>query len=279
MDLFSLDLSWLLIACGGFVVGLLVGMTGVGAGALTTPMLMGFGVPPAVAVGTDLMFASITKASAAWRHQKLGNVHWGILGYLALGSISGAIATLVWLRYSSTDTEALAQMIRNLLAFALVASAIAIIVFSFLGFWRRVDFPETHVAPRPIVTVLFGLMLGVMVTLTSVGAGAVGVAVMSLLYPNLLARRLVGTDIVHAIPLAFVSGLGHLSMGNVQVYLLIALLIGSVPGIMLGSRLIGIIPDWVLRLILAGVLLVAAFMLAREQGFGLFGRLGGLTAH
>ena len=275
MDVLISDPSWILIACGGFIVGFLVGMTGVGAGALTTPMLLGFGIPPAAAVGTDLMFASITKASAAWRHQKLGNVHWGILGCLAAGSITAALATIAWLHYSSVDTEMLAKMIRQFLAFALVASAIAIVVFSFLGFFRREEFPETYVEPRPVLTILFGLLLGVMVTLTSVGAGAVGVAVLSLLYPRLLARRLVGTDIVHAIPLAFVSGLGHLSMGNVQFNLLVALLLGSVPGIMLGSRMVGIIPDWVLRLILAGVLLVAAYLLALEQGFGLFGDLSG----
>jgi hypothetical protein len=258
---------WHLIVGGGFIIGFLIGITGVGAGSLTTPLLIsGVGVPPAIAVGTDLLFASITKASAAWRHQRLGNVDWAILGWLAAGSLPGALAMLAWLYISKADTHVLAMYIREVLAVTLVISAIAIALHSFL---RRRQPAEAHAAvhlpARRLPTFLFGLVLGAMVTLTSVGAGAIGVAVLTGLYPALLARRVVGTDIVHAIPLTLVSGLGHAGMGNVNGWLLLALLAGSVPGIAIGSRITGLIPDWLLRVALSLVLLYAAYALTLKH--------------
>ncbi len=271
---FSFFLPIIAIVFGGFVVGLLVGITGVGAGALTTPMLIsGFGVSPTVAVGTDLLFAAITKGSAALRHHRLGNVHWPILRCLALGSLTGAIVTLAWLHFGHPDTTQLGSVIRQLLAAALVVSAITIPVLPLV--MRRQakrdpniqeDFPV-----RRGLTLVFGLLLGVIVTLTSIGAGAIGVAVLSLLYAAMPARRIVGTDIVHAIPLAFVAGLGHLGMGNFDYVLLGQLLIGSIPGIALGARLTGLIPDWLLRLALAVVLLVAAYLLVGDQAKKMLG--------
>ncbi len=256
------------IVLGGFVVGLLVGITGVGAGALTTPMLIsGFGVSPTIAVGTDLLFAAITKGSAAWRHHRLGNVHWPILRCLAVGSLAGALVTLAWLRFGQPDTVHLGSIIRQMLAVALVLSAITIPVLPLV--MRRQAKRDPHledvIAVRSGATLGFGLLLGVIVTLTSIGAGAIGVAVLSLLYTAMPARRIVGTDIVHAIPLAFVAGLGHLGMGNFDYMLLGQLLIGSIPGIALGARLTGIIPDWLLRFALATVLLVAAYLLVGDQ--------------
>lgn len=251
---------WVLVAIVGFLIGCLVGLTGVGAGALTTPVLIsGFGVHPAVAVGTDLLFAAITKGSAAWRHHSLGNVDWRIVGWLGLGSLSAASATLGWLYWAEPDTAWLAERIRQLLAAALVVSALAIPVYA----WRNGGRGATagEVAARPLPTVLLGLVLGTLVTLTSVGAGAIGVAVLTGLYPALRARRVVGTDIVHAIPLTFLSGMGHLGMGNVDWRILVALLVGSVPGIAVGSRITGLAPDWLLRSVLSIVLLYAAYVL------------------
>ncbi|MCV0370534.1 sulfite exporter TauE/SafE family protein [Filomicrobium sp.] len=255
--------TWILVSLGGLLVGFLIGMTGVGGGSVTTPMLIsGFGVAPALAVGTDLLFASITKASAAWRHHKYGNVDWPIFGYLACGSLTSTLITLAWLKFAHPDTTLLASVIRTVLIGALVASSLAV---SLVPWWLRrhgsQGTPEMRSAPRPIPTVLYGLLVGALVTLTSVGAGAIGVAILIMLYPNLAARRIVGTDIVHAIPLAFISGVGHLSMGNVDFGLLGALLIGSIPGIMLGSRLVGAFPDWLLRLLLSVVLIYAAYLL------------------
>ena len=256
---------WLLISAGGFAVGLLVGMTGVGAGALTTPMLIsGFGVAPAVAVGTDLLFAAITKASAAARHHRLGNVSWPILAYLAAGSLTSALATIAAMAWLTPDAAAMAGSIRMVLAVALVLSAIAVPLVPFLMSRSRRDVVHDP-RPRPFATVVFGLVLGALVVITSVGAGAVGVAVLTLLYPAIAARRIVGTDIVHAIPLAALSGLGHMSLGHVDFVLLGTLLVGSIPGILIGSRLIGMLPDWVLRLTLSAVLIVAAYVLALKD--------------
>lgn len=253
----------LYMAAGGFAVGFLVGLTGVGAGALMTPMLItGFGVHPATAVGTDLLFASITKASAALRHHRMGNVEWHILKWLALGSLSSAAATLAWLYLAAPDTTHMAGMIRATLAVLLVVSAIIIPLCPRLLGAPLSNDTGSNVTPRPAHTFVFGLLLGCLVTLTSVGAGAIGVAVLSLLYPTLLARRIVGTDVVHAIPLAFLSGAGHLGLGHVDWKILVTLLAGSIPGILLGSRLTGVLPDALLRLTLSAVLLYAAWLLS-----------------
>lgn len=259
--------TWQLIIGGGFVIGFLVGLTGVGAGALTTPLLIsGVGMPPAVAVGTDLLFASLTKASAAWRHHRLGNVDWRILRWLAAGSLPGAALMLAWLTFAHPDTRLLAMLIRKGLAITLFVSAIAIAVYPWV-MSHRTEWSGQSGDPtmrRRIATMLFGGVLGVLVTLTSVGAGSIGVTVLTALYPSLIMRRLVGTDIVHAIPLTMLSGLGHAHLGNIDVHVLLMLLVGSIPGIALGSRVTGWVPDWVLRLVLAIVMLNAGWLLMQK---------------
>lgn len=252
----------LVIVAGGFLIGLLVGLTGVGAGALTTPMLIQVvGLPPALAVGTDLLFASLTKGSAAWRHHRLGNVNWPILKWLALGSVPGAATVIAWLAVAQPDTAMLAATVRRGLAITLVLSAIAILACAAAVKCGQRSQPDAVVAARPAATLALGCLLGILVAVTSVGAGAIGVTVLALLYPALAARRLVGTDIVHAIPLTFVSGLGHLGLGNVDFQVLGLLLLGSVPGIAVGSRMTGLVPEWLLRVALAVVLLNAAWLL------------------
>ena len=226
MDLILAN-PWAVIVGGGFIIGFLIGITGVGAGSLTTPLLISVGYPPAIAVGTDLLFASITKSSAAWRHQELGNVNWGILGWMALGSLPGALTMLAWLYYAEPDTHILAKYIRQFLSAELIISSIAIALHPLLRRKQPSEARSAEQVPvRWLPTVLFGLVLGALVTLTSVGAGAIGVAVLTGLYPALLARRVVGTDIMHAIPLTLVSGLGHAGMGNLDLTLLAALLVG-----------------------------------------------------
>ncbi len=262
----DLHLVSLWIVAGGCVIGFLIGMTGVGAGSLTTPLLIsGFGLPPPVAVGTDLLFASITKASAAWRHQRLANIDWSILRWLAAGSLPGATAVLAWLYIGHPETEALAQIIRKALGYSLLASAGANALYPWLARHEVLAAFDLRNAGRGrIATVGLGVILGFLVGLTSVGAGAIGVVVLMVLYPSLLARRLIGTDIVHAIPLTFIAGVGHLGMGSVDFNVLGLLLLGSIPGIAVGSRITGIIPDWLLRIALAIVLLNAGvFLLLR----------------
>lgn len=254
---------WHLIIAGGFVVGFLVGLTGVGAGSLMTPFLISqIGIAPPLAVGTDLLFAGLTKASAAARHHSFGNVNWHIVRWLAAGSVPGAIGMLTVLGYLKPDVAQLSRLIKEGLVIALLFSSLAILLYPFVAKERMKQMTEhADVFARPFPTLLLGLIIGSIVTLTSVGAGAIGVVVLMLLYPKLITRRLVGTDIVHAIPLTLISGAGHAGMGNVNILLLGMLLAGSVPGIALGSRLTGKLPDWLLRIALASVLTFAAYQL------------------
>ncbi|NOT71656.1 MAG: sulfite exporter TauE/SafE family protein [Hyphomicrobium sp.] len=257
---------WPLIVSGGFVVGFLVGMTGVGAGSLMTPFLITqVGIAPTLAVGTDLLFASLTKASAALPHHNFGNVNWRMVGWLAAGSVPGSIAMLGLLHYFDPDTASMARLIKMALVAALVLSSVAIIVYPYVTAARPSVTPDPDSVPvRKLPTLILGIVLGSIVTLTSVGAGAIGVVVLTLLYPTLMTRRLIGTDIVHAVPLTLVSGLGHLSMGNTNLSLLAILLAGSLPGIALGSRLTGKLPDRFLRIALAVILCFAAWQLSRK---------------
>jgi len=255
--------AWPIVVIGGFAVGFLVGLTGVGAGSLMTPFLIsGIGISPVLAVGTDLLFASITKASAAWRHHALGNVHWPIVRWMAAGSLPGAAVVLLWMYLAKPDVHVLASIIRQVLACALVISAICVAAYPLLKrhALRAPDADEVAVVRRG-PTLLLGLVLGVLVALTSVGAGAIGVVALTALYHSLSARRLIGTDIVHAIPLTFLAGISHFGMGHVDLPILGLLLVGSVPGIALGSRITGLVPDWVLRITLALVLFWAAYSL------------------
>lgn len=265
MPEFDLSTLWPMVILGGFVVGFLVGMTGVGAGSLMTPFLITqIGVPPTLAVGTDLLFASITKASAAWPHHNFGNVNWRLVGWLAAGSVPGSLAMLVVLHLLNPDTAALSLFIKEALIVALVVSSLAILIYPLVVRGHAHVGEPAEIKVRHVPTLLLGLTLGSIVTLTSVGAGAIGVVILTLLYPTLRTRRLIGTDIVHAVPLTLISGLGHLSIGNASFALLGLLLLGSIPGIAIGSRLTGILPDWLLRIFLAVILSFAAYQLSRK---------------
>lgn len=253
-----------LLVAGGFIVGFLVGLTGVGAGSLTTPFLISvIGVNPVVAVGTDLLFACITKTSSAWHHHQLNNVDYRILGWLAAGSLPGAALLFFGLWLTGLDATTLAATIRLALATSLIVSALAIAAYPYIASrysaGKRGEAMST--LARPELTFALGVLIGIAVALTSVGAGAIGVVALTALYPALAMRRLVGTDVVHAIPLTLIAGLGHLSFGHVDLQLLATLLAGSVPGIALGTRLTGILPDRALRLLLAAILVLAAYAL------------------
>lgn len=249
----------------GLVVGFIVGMTGVGGGSLMTPILLWFGINPATAVGTDLLYAAITKASGVWVHGKQKNIDWAITGWLALGSVPAAAATLWFLSTLNTDTAALNAIIKQGLAVVLILTALAILFKSRLqAFANKHAGDRYHLSGRSLntLTVITGVVLGVMVSLTSIGAGALGTVALFLLYPFLVTRRLVGTEIAHAVPLTLVAGLGHASMGNMDWSLLGYLLLGSLPGIYIGSHLTGKISDAVLRPCLAGMLFLIGYKLA-----------------
>jgi uncharacterized protein len=258
---------WLQLAASGFLIGALIGLTGVGAGSLTTPLLItGFGIHPAVAIGTDLFFACITKIAAGWRHNKLGHVDWRVLRPMAAGSLTGAVMTLLALRMLALSPDATAMLLRRILSVTLLVSAAAMIARITADLIRPIVVQQTDdvspvtpgVLPRLVAT---GFVLGVMVTLTSIGAGAIGVVALTALFPTMAAKRIVGIDIVHAIPLTLVAGLGHMTLGHVDTHVLLALLAGSIPGILIGSRLTLRLPDWALRGTLVAALLYAAKLL------------------
>jgi uncharacterized protein len=242
----------------GLFVGFVVGMTGVGGGSLMTPILLYFGVSPANAVGTDLLYAAITKAGGIHVHHKKRNIDWRITGELAMGSVPAALLTLWILHSLRFDATSLNSLIKIALGYALILTAIAILFKrKIFNYSRKNDAWITRMT-RPqqkVATIITGALLGSIVTITSIGAGALGTVVLFLLYPLLPTVRLVGTEIAHAVPLTLVAGLGHAGMGNVDWHLLINLLIGSLPGIYLGSHLANRVADHYLRPALAVMLL------------------------
>ena len=249
----------------GLVVGFIVGMTGVGGGSLMTPILLWFGINPATAVGTDLLYAAITKSGGIFVHQKNKNIDWSITGWLTLGSVPAAALTLWLLSTLHTDTQAMNAIIRQALGFVLLLTALAILFKQqLLAFAHKHAGDHYHLSGRSLnaLTVVTGIMLGIMVTLTSIGAGALGTVALFLLYPLLATKRLVGTEIAHAVPLTLVAGLGHAGMGNMDWALLGYLLMGSLPGIYFGSHLSGRIPDQILRPCLATMLVFIGYKLA-----------------
>ncbi len=249
----------------GFVVGLLVGLTGVGGGSLMTPILMiFFNVKAIVAVGTDLLYASITKSVGIFAHGKLGNIDWKIVRLLAYGSIPAAIATTLYLRQSGIASEETVANIKFWLGFALLLTSLSVLFrnqlakLSKTGHWVNPSY-------TPTLTVVLGLILGFMVTLTSVGAGALGVTALLILYPKVPITRIVGTDVAHAVPLTLVAGLGHASLGTVDYQLLGTLLIGSIPGIWIGSHLSAKVAEHWVRTVLALILVYVGQKLAFPQ--------------
>ncbi|QLG88294.1 sulfite exporter TauE/SafE family protein [Chitinibacter bivalviorum] len=260
-----MDVAWYGFVVAGLVVGFIVGMTGVGGGSLMTPILLFFGINPATAVGTDLLYAAITKAGGVYVHQKNKNIDWKITGWLALGSVPAAALTLLVLHNLHTDTKVLNSIIKQGLGFALLFTAVAIVFKTqMIAFSQKHAGDAFHVAgPRlNALTVLVGVLLGSIVTLTSIGAGALGTVALFILYPLLPTKRLVGTEIAHAVPLTLVAGLGHAGMGNMDWSLLGYLLMGSLPGIYLGSHLSGRVSDKVLRPCLAAMLVFIGWKLA-----------------
>ncbi|MEO8158177.1 MAG: sulfite exporter TauE/SafE family protein [Betaproteobacteria bacterium] len=246
------------IAVSGLLVGFIVGLTGVGGGSLMTPMLvMIFGVSPATAVGTDLLYASFTKGAGVWVHARRGNVEWKLVGMLAAGSIPAALIALIALHQIGVTSPKVSGLITGSLGIALILTALAILFKEKLqGLGRHgtgSQWRERHIVPATIAT---GAIIGALVALSSVGAGAVGVAALFWLFPLLPASRIVGSDIAHAVPLTAVAGLGHFFMGTVDWHLLANLLIGSLPGIYIGSQLSGRIAERWLRPALAAMLVL-----------------------
>jgi uncharacterized membrane protein YfcA len=248
----------------GFVVGWLVGLTGVGGGSLMTPILMLlFSIKPAVAVGTDLLYASVTKTAGILAHGKLGNIDWKIVTRLSIGSIPASLATIVLLKNINIDSTDAISTIKFWLGVALIVTSIAVILRNKLISMLS----GTSVVPEKFVdiaTVLLGIVLGSLVTMTSVGAGALGVTALIALYPRKKITTIVGTDIAHAVPLTLVAGLGHASLGTINYSLLGILLIGSIPGIYIGSHMSSKVAEHWIRIALAAILIYVGIKLVLQ---------------
>lgn len=248
----------------GFLVGVLVGLTGVGGGSLMTPLLtLVFGVTPTVAVGTDLAFASITKSAGTFAHRFRGTVHWQIVKHLSIGALPAAVVAALGLKMFGALDEQIGNFIRYAIATSVMLTVIAIIFRSRMQKWMTAH-PERQLQGKKLVatTIFSGAVLGVLVTISSIGAGAIGATLLVLLYPRLSPAEIAGTDIAYAVPLTAIAALGHWWLGSINWALLVMLLIGSVPGITLGSLAARAVPEKVLRGLLATVLTLVAAKLS-----------------
>lgn len=248
-----------LYSLSGFVVGFLVGMTGVGGGALMTPLLiLLFGIHPSTAVGTDLLYASATKAGGTVIHGFHKTIDWRVVGRLALGSVPATALTLIVLSQLGIEGAAANKLITLVLGGALLATSVLLVLRKRIVSYYGPQLAALTPGAIRSLTIATGAVLGVLVSISSVGAGAIGVTALILLYPNLPTVRIVGSDIAHAVPLTLVAGMGHWWLGSVDWALFGSLLVGSLPGIVLGSFTSIRTPDSVLRYVLAAVLIAVA---------------------
>ncbi len=255
----------------GALVGLIIGLTGVGGGSLMTPILvLGFGITPAVAVGTDLLYAALTKCSGVFFHHKNKTVDWKIVALLGSGSVPCSLLTISLLEYLKEQGINYDHLIIGTLGTMLVLTAIIITLKNkLLAFiHKRHDdsfFVNMLRHYRPQITFLSGCLLGTVVTLSSVGAGAIGAAILFLLYPYKRPIEIVGTDLAHAVPLTAIAGFGHLHFGSIDFSLLTGLLMGGLPAIYLGSIIGKNLPDRILRPLISIFLLLMGIKLLLTQ--------------
>jgi hypothetical protein len=251
----------------GFIVGFIIGLTGVGGGSLMTPILVIlFSLKPAVAVGTDLLYAAITKSGGIFAHHCQHTIEWKIVGLLACGSIPASFAALFLLQHLNASGIDYDRLITLVLSIALILTS------SVLLFRNRLQIASQderfdairalHRKLRTPMTIFFGIVIGTLVTISSVGAGAIGAAILFFLYPRLRAVTIVGTDLAHAVPITAIAGIGHAHLGAVDYNLLVNLLMGSLPGIYLGSRIGILIPERIIRPLLAIMLMLIGVRMA-----------------
>ena len=237
----------------GFAVGLLVGMTGVGGGSLMTPLLtLLFGVPPSVAVGTDLAFASITKSAGTLTHRLRGTIRWDIVKRLCIGALPAAVVSTLALKSFGTLSPEIGQIIRYSIAGSVLLTVVALVFKSRMLAWINAH-PEKQLQGNKLAaaTILSGAVLGTLVTISSIGAGAIGATLLVMLYPRMSSAEVAGTDIAYAVPLTAIAALGHWWLGSIHWELLASLLVGSLPGITIGSWVARSVPEKFLRVLLA----------------------------
>lgn len=253
-------MEFLLHILAGAAVGFAIGLTGVGGGSLMTPLLLVFGYPAPVAIGTDLLYAAITKAGGALSHHRRGNVAWKIVFLLAGGSIPVSILLhIFFLDANFQESPQFESLLTFSLGVMLIVTAIILIFRDKVRQSAIDERPELVMLAihkhRYLVTWMMGLLLGACVTLSSVGAGAFGAAILLTIYSQTTTVRVIGTDIAHAVPLTLIAGLGYLISGYVDLVLLLSLLVGSLPAIHVGTRVSSMVPDKVLQRVLVIILL------------------------
>ena len=255
-----------LYSLSGFVVGMLVGMTGVGGGALMTPILiLLFGIHPATAVGTDLLYAAATKTGGSLMHGYARSIDWRVVRRLASGSVPATLVTLAALSLFNLRGEAAGSLITLVLSVALFATALVLVFGGSIVTAYRAHVQVLDARRTATTTVLVGALLGVLVSISSVGAGAIGVVALVLLYPHMPIAKIVGSDIAHAVPLTLIAGLGHWMMGSVDWHIIASLLVGSLPGIVLGSYFANRVPERTLQVVLAIALFTVASRIAYDH--------------
>lgn len=226
-------MDWIVVVAG-LVVGMLVGVTGVGGGSLMTPFLLFYGIPPTVAVGSDLAYAAVAKSLGVWLRHKAQAIDWRAAGLLMLGSLPAAGLVIAWLRMSGSSGEEFELLITRVLGVCLILTAGTLL---FAGQLRTARSHAPELPSRGAVTVIAGFVLGAMVTLSSVGSGAIGTAILLLLYPRWPVATVVGTDLAYAVPLTATAAIGHLFLGHVDYALTASLIVGAIPGMFIGTRL------------------------------------------
>jgi uncharacterized protein len=252
-----------LVSVAGFIVGFIVGLTGMGGGALMTPiMVLVFGVQPLAAVSSDLMASLVMKPVGAGVHLRHGTVNKRLVAFLCIGSVPAAFSGVLILNALDTGSE-FQDRLKTMLGFALLLAAASMIAKNIVDSRRgRLSVtPVDQIRVRPVLTILIGAFGGLMVGLTSVGSGSLIIVLLLLLYPMLSAKALVGTDLVQAIPLVGAATLGHLLFGDFQLGLTVTLLLGALPGVYLGAKVSTRAPDQVIRPVLILVLLISALKL------------------
>ena len=252
-----MDVSFII---SGFAVGILVGMTGVGGGSLMTPLLtLLFGVSPAVAVGTDLAFASLTKGVGTFTHRLRGTMRWDIVRLLCIGALPAAVLASFGLKYFGTLSAELGQVIRYMIACSVLLTVCALMFKRKMLAWVNAS-PTRQLHGRALAaaTIFSGVVLGTLVTISSIGAGAIGATLLVMLYPRLTPAEVAGTDIAYAVPLTAIAAVGHWWLGSINWMLLLTLLVGSLPGITIGSYFAKSVPEHLLRGLLACTLVTVA---------------------
>jgi uncharacterized membrane protein YfcA len=270
-----------LLALAGFGVGIVVGLTGMGGGALMTPILvLFFGIPPLAAVSSDLAASAVMKPFGGWVHARRGTVNWALVGWLCVGSVPSAFVGVVLLRLVGSD-GAVHDVVQYALAGALLLAVAGLVIKVYRSRSERPSGEaRDHVPPpqpivvRPLPTVVLGAVGGLVVGLTSVGSGSLIIVVLLALYPGLRPNDLVGTDLVQAIPLVAAAALGHVFFGDLKLDLAAAVLVGSVPGVLIGARLSSRAPAGIVRSALIVVLLASALKLFGVPNLALAAAVG-----